>query len=269
MVWFGPFHLIKEVNMTTDNEKPRVLLVGESWISYSSHLKGFNLFPTAFYEEGLAPLAAAMEGFADLAHMPSHLAAAAFPFALADLQTYQVVLFSDVGSDTLLLHPDTFLHSQVRPNRLRLVQEYVERGGGFGMLGGYMSFGGYEGKAHYHATPIEEILPVEIAPYDDRVETPEGIQPSIVNAEHAILRDIAGPWPRLLGYNRLMAKPGSQILLQYKEDPFLVANDYGSGRTVAYASDVSPHWGSEEFVNWTHYTRFWRQLVSWLARVEV
>jgi uncharacterized membrane protein len=267
MVWPGHFQLSEEENLVTHKEL-KVLLVGESWISYASHVKGFNLFPTAFYEEGAAPLAGVLEGFADLTHMPSHRAATDFPFTLEELQQYQVVLFSDIGSDTLNLHPDTFLRSKFLPNRLRLVLEYVEKGGGFGMLGGYMSFGGYEGKAHYHDSPIEEILPVHVAPYDDRMETPEGIRPSIVDPNHPILQGISEPWPRLLGYNRLAAKDGVQILMSHAGHPFLAATTYGSGRTIAYASDIAPHWGSEEFVQWAHYARFWRQLVTWLGNME-
>ncbi len=246
-----------------------VLLVGESWVSLGTHVKGFNNFPTAYYEEGLAPLANALNGFAQLTHLPSHLAAVNFPFVLSDLLPYRVILFSDVGSDTLLLHPDTFLRSQARPNRLHLVQQYVEQGGGFAMIGGYMSFGGFEGKAHYHATAIEEILPVEIGPYDDRVETPEGICPVMATADHPILKGVESPWPLLLGYNRLKAKANGQVLLKHGPDPILVVGNYASGRTAAYASDVSPHWGSQEFVDWSHYPRFWQQLVIWLAGIEM
>lgn len=251
--------------MADANSKLSVLLAGESWVSLGMHVKGFNNFPTAYYEEGLAPLAHALEGFARLTHLPSHLAATQFPSTLSELRQFDVVLFSDIGSDTLLLHPDTFLRSQYRPNRLALVHEFVQQGGGFAMLGGYMSFGGFEGKAHYHGTAIEEILPVEIFPYDDRVETPEGIRPVATGEAHPILHGIQDPWPRLLGYNRLGAKPEGLVLLTYGNDPMLVVQEYGRGRTAAFASDVSPHWGSQEFVDWKHYAAFWQQLVAWLA----
>ena len=42
------------------------------------------------------------------------------------------------------------------------------------MIGGYYSFQGINGGARYHRTPVEEVLPVECLPYDDRVEVPEG-----------------------------------------------------------------------------------------------
>jgi uncharacterized membrane protein len=67
------------------------------------------------------------------------------------------------------------------PNRRRALAEYVHGGGGLAMAGGYYSFGGIYGAAHYHRTSVEEVLPVEIAPHDDRVEVPEGFSPKVVN----------------------------------------------------------------------------------------
>lgn len=243
----------------------RVLLVGESWITFGSHIKGFNFFPTAAYEEGCAPLLKALDGFAQLTHLPGHLAPVHFPDKVSELQQYQVILFSDIGSDSFLLHPETLTGASLRPNRLRLVGDYVAQGGGFAMIGGYMSFAGFEGKAHYAVTPLAKILPVEISLYDDRIETPEGISPEMVQPDHPVLRGITPPWPPLLGYNRFRAKLTGTTLMQFEDDPFLVVGVHGQGRVAAYASDVSPHWGSPQFVGWQHYQTFWRQLVAWLA----
>src|ERR1700722_125326 len=55
------------------------------------------------------------------------------------------------------------------------------------------SFAGIEGKARYHATPVEDALPVLIAPMDDRVERPAGVLPDVVAARHPVLRDVPGP----------------------------------------------------------------------------
>jgi uncharacterized membrane protein len=41
----------------------------------------------------------------------------------------------------------------------------------------------------------------------------------------------------------------------------------GAGRTLAFASDCAPHWGSPEFVAWEGYGPFWRRAVHWLARL--
>lgn len=243
----------------------RVLLAGESWISYGIHIKGFGAYTTGTYEEGVGPLAHALEGFAELVYIPNHQAISGFPDTAEELAAFDVVLFSDIGADTLLLHPDTLLRSIVRPNRLRAVQEFVAQRGGFGMIGGYMSFAGYEGKANYRNTPIAEILPVMIEAGDDRIEIPEGFNPEVVDAVHPILQGIPGEWPVLLGYNRFAVKSNAQVLMRYGDDPFLVVGTYGKGRTLAYASDCSPHWGSPQFVKWEYYIPFWRQMIKWLA----
>src|SRR5205814_9884477 len=104
---------------------------------------------------GGAPLAAALERFAELRYLRNHEAATQLPDRPEDLAAYDVILFSDVGADTLLLHPET-LQSKIRPNRLRSVEQYVARGGGFAMIGGWMSFGGFAGHGRYHRTAIEE-----------------------------------------------------------------------------------------------------------------
>src|SRR3972149_1052767 len=107
----------------TMNTKAKVLLVGESWISLGTHIKGFNEFPTGFYEEGHYALTAALGEEFNVEHMPSHRAATEFPESMEALSKYRVIRFSDIGADTLLLHPDTFLRFVQRSNRLRLVRD--------------------------------------------------------------------------------------------------------------------------------------------------
>lgn len=248
-------------------EKPKILLAGESWVSTGTHVKGFNDFFTSFYEEGRKALSEALSSEFVVEHLPSHLASTQFQERVEDLAQYAVILFSDIGSDTLLLHPDVFVRGEPRPNRLKLVKEYVLGGGGFGMIGGYMSFSGMGGRAKYHRTPIEEILPVDVLPYDDRVETPEGFSPTVVDGQHPILSRAGGTWPILLGYNRISAKQDAQVLLEHDNDPILAVRSIGKGRSMAFATDCAPHWGSPKFLAWDHYADFWLSAMRWLANV--
>jgi uncharacterized membrane protein len=242
-----------------------VLLAGESWVSYSIHQKGFNSFSTGVYEEGSEPLERALEKKGvSVTCIRAHSAARDFPQSLAGLQKYDVVALSDIGSDTLLLHPDTFAGSKPTPDRLDLIRQYVEKGGGFIMIGGYLSFQGYGGAAHYRFTPVEEVLPVELYDCDDRVECPSGFTPRVA-AEHEITRGLPKAWPPLLGYNKV--KPRGTVLVRTgRGDPLLAVGEYGTGRTAAFTSDCSPHWAPPEFVNWEHYGAFWFRLMSWLAK---
>ena len=126
--------------------------------------------------------------------------------AITNIGKYDVVLLSDIGSNTMLLHPDTSRFCKRTVNTLKLIKEYVENGGGFGMIGGYMTFQGMEAKGKYKDTYIEEILPVNLLNYDDRTEVPEGADLKINPDSHVILNGLPEEWPYILGYNRLIDK---------------------------------------------------------------
>jgi uncharacterized membrane protein len=49
---------------------------------------------------------------------------------MEDLQQYDVIALSDLGANTLLLHPDTWVGGKSTPNRLKLLAEWVRNGGG-------------------------------------------------------------------------------------------------------------------------------------------
>ena len=158
------------------DKRYNILLAGESWVTTATHIKGFDQFPTVTFHLGAEPLVEALKGSDfDLRYMPGHEAQRDFPQTPEGLAAYDAVILSDIGANTLLLHPDTWIASKRTPNRLRSLKTYVERGGGLLMVGGYYSFQGINGGARYHGTPVEEVLPVEILPYDDRIEVPEGI----------------------------------------------------------------------------------------------
>lgn len=254
--------------MTTDRRQ--VLLAGETWLSYGIHQKGFSAYTTGAYEVGSDDFVAELRGKGwNVDHIPNHLATEDFPRTVATLRAYDVVVLSDIGADTLLLHPDTFVHGKRTPNRLALIEEWVHAGGSFLMVGGYMSFAGFEGKGRYHATAAERCLPVTVRGYDDRAERPEGVVPTVEQPDHPVLRGLPAEWPYFLGYNRVTAKPDATVLLSVEEDPFLVVADRGEGRSAAFASDCSPHWGSPAFMAWQGYAQLWDQLLRWLTREGV
>lgn len=244
----------------------RVLLAGETWLTYGIHQKGFSAYTTGGYEVGSDEFVAALtaQGW-EVEHVPNHLATEVFPTTVEALAEYDVVILSDIGADTLLLHPDSFVRGERTPNRLAVIDEWVRGGGGLLMVGGYMSFAGFEAKGRYHATPVEDCLPVKIHGYDDRAERPEGVHPRVRISEHPVLTGLPESWPYFLGYNRLTAKPDSSVLLAVEDDPFLVVWERGKGRSAAFASDCSPHWGSPDFMAWSAYGEFWNQLLGWLA----
>src|ERR1700722_20229220 len=132
----------------------KVLLVGESWVSTSTHLKGFDFFSSTYYATGGDFLIAALGSAGiQVVHQPSHEAAKLFPFELSKLREDDVVILSDIGAYTILLPPEVFLKAKRFPNRPDVVKEYVSQCGGLVMACGYLSFQGIYGSARYHRTP--------------------------------------------------------------------------------------------------------------------
>ncbi|HHT65271.1 MAG: glutamine amidotransferase [Caldicoprobacterales bacterium] len=244
----------------------KVLLAGESWIAHTTHVKGMDSFHTSTYGESGKWLIEALEadGF-EVTYMPSHLALTKFPFTMEELQKFDAVILSDIGSNTLLLNDDVFIKCQTVPDRLELIRDYVEQGGGFCMIGGYMSFTGIEGKARYNQTPIKDILPVEMLDFDDRCETCSGVIPVIEDSGSPVLRGVEEPWPSFLGYNKTIRREDADVVATVNGDPLIALREYGKGRTAVFTSDCAPHWGTMEFVNWKHYQTFWANLVRYIC----
>ena len=250
--------------MSVTDAALRVLVVGESWIKHTVHLKGFDQFHTTEYEEGASVFLASLDasGFA-VTYIRAHEISSRFPTTREALEGFDVVVLSDVGANSFLLTDETFLRSERTVNRLALLADYVEAGGGLVMIGGYMSFSGIDGRARFGMSPLRRVLPVEMLPYDDRVEMPEGLEASFDAPDHEVLGGTPAEWPHLLGYNQLVAKPDATVVARHGEDPLLVVGQAGAGRAVAFAPDLAPHWAPPEFLHWPHYARLWASVLSW------
>jgi uncharacterized membrane protein len=188
-----------------------------------------------------------------------------FPAAVGELLDYKAVILSDIGANSILLAPQTFEQSRPSPDRLAAVERYVHDGGGLLMIGGYLSFAGIEGKARYHGTPVEAALPVLISSVDDRAERPQGAVPEPVAMDHPVLRGVPGPWPAVLGYNRVTAREGAEVLVRCGADPLVACTRYHRGRSAVFTSDCAPHWAPPEFLDWPGYQVLWPNLIRWLA----
>jgi len=244
----------------------KILIVGETVYKIHTHFKGFASYETGYATLGLDSFISRFTGTGlDISFMPNHEASLRFPMSVEAMQAYDLIVVSDAPADAFLVHPDT-LGGKLLANWLKLVGDYVRTGGGFAMIGGWMSFGGFHGKAHYAYSPIAELLPVRIAPHDDRMETPEGVYPSLV-AEHPILAGLPRDWPDFLGYNKVEQRGGT-LLAEFPDtrDPLLIVDEVGKGRVGVFTSDILPHWGSPRFTEWTGYVPFWEQFFRWLAR---
>jgi len=97
------------------------------------------------------------------------------PSTQDQLSEYAAVVISDAPGASL-------------SDRMALLKEYVEKGGCLGMIGGWWSFTGSKG--NYKGTPVEEVLPVNCLPEDDRIND-SNVNIFICNqSKHSIFLDI-------------------------------------------------------------------------------
>jgi uncharacterized membrane protein len=248
----------------------KVLFAGEAIYTLETIYKGRNSFSMGrYFEHGEYFTKALEDDGIDYDYCPTHKVAEEFPWTLEEMKEYDVIVVSDVGSDTFLISQRT-MEGEKTPNRLKLLEQYVAEGGGFLMWGGYLSFTGFHGKAFYKRTPIEKLLPVDLMETDDRVEVPEGFLPAILEKDHPILTGIPDKWEGwFLSYNRLISKDGATVIAaieEYDNDPFLVVWDYGKGRSLASAVDCAHHGAAPPFLNWEYTGKMYANMVRWCAK---
>jgi uncharacterized membrane protein len=252
------------------NAMARVLLVGESWFVHAIHQKGFDTFTTSEYEEGGAEFVAALQAAGHtVERIPAHLVPTHFPSTAEEIAARaDVVVISDVGSNTFLLSRETFHDSTVVPSRIDALRDFALAGGGVLMIGGYMTFSGIDAKARWGRSSLAPVLPVDVLDRDDRVEEPSGIFPRST-ADHPVTAGLDTQWPTLLGYNQIVARTTGEVLATVGNDPLLVVSRADAGRTAAFASDLATHWATPEFLAWPGYARLFDRLVRWLATEEL
>lgn len=241
----------------------RILLAGESWVSQTTHYKGFDSFSSVVFERGADAFiaAAAREGL-QVEQLYAHDVPERFPSTLEELAGYDAVILSDIGANSFLLPPVTWLGGRPAPNRLQLLAEYVRGGGGLMMAGGYLSFQGFQARANFARTPIVDVLPVTMLDFDDRVEAPQGVRPKAVGPLAAALDETV---PDLLGYNRVLAKPDAVVHATVDADVLIASLEVGRGRSLVWTSDIGPHWCPTPFLEWPGFTALVGALLRWVA----
>ena len=171
---------------------------------------------------------------------------------------------------------------------IRALRSWVtDRQGALLVTGGYHSFGP-EG---FGRSDLKEILPVEFsASANPQIEQPFQLKITEVGRDSTIfhltgdrIRDAAffQALPPLAGCSRIAGvKPGAQVLAVdpavtaadgSQGLPVLIVQQVGSGRTMVLAVDTTWRWRTVVggFTgDTTFYTRFWGQIVRWLAGID-
>jgi len=237
----------------------RVLIAGESWMTHSIHVKGFDSFTTARTRR-VGPLRKALEATGHPVtylrttgpRTSSHYRRRIRRLRRRDPERHRGEHLAAAGSDLLRLE--------------RTATARCSCGTSCGLVGavdgGRLShFPGIEGKADTRH-PVEEVLPVILQSADDRVESPEGScrrswrRPT----QSCSSCQLAHSWatPRA-------AQAGAQLLAKMGQDPFIAVMECGKGRSAIFASDCGPHWGHRRSSP-GRLSALWDRLVRWLGR---
>jgi uncharacterized membrane protein len=184
---------------------------------------------------------------------------------------------------------DVYILGSVRanvftPDELKSLAEAVNRGAGLLMTGGTHSFG----PGGYALTPLRDVLPVVTLPTETQTgeqpdpslhfDEPLAMIPTAQGLSHFVMRlesadknrELWKSLPALNGGNKFNAlKAGAIVLAEAPTKPpipLLVAQDYGKGRTMAFAADSTWLW----YLGGQHeaHQRFWQQVVLWLAHKD-
>lgn len=247
---------------------PRVLLAGESWTVHEIHQKGFDTFTSTSFDTGAdAFIGAAADQGIVVEQMYGHDIPARFPRTVEALSDYDVIIISDIGANSFLLTPETWKQGLPSENSLRALVEWTKRGGGLMMAGGYLSFQGINATANFARTPLADVLPVNMLLCDDRVEAPEGAEVAVRDDSHPLAPLIVGA-PQLLGYNEVTSVADAQVVATVGDDVLLATREVDRGRTLAWTSDIGPHWCPQPFLDWQGFSPLVGGMLNWLAGEE-
>jgi uncharacterized membrane protein len=185
---------------------------------------------------------------------------------------YDVIILGDVSARRL---------AGGHPEALAEIERLVSKGTGLLLMGGYETFANGDWKD----TPLERLLPVDLD-LGGQVDQPVSMRPTEDGLRHSgkfVLRladndaDSTQLWkrlPQLEGMTKLGTPKRSAVVLAESDKglPMLVAQTFGEGRVLAFAADTTWQWqrlgqpDSNDGV--AAHSRFWRQLVIWLAHQE-
>ena len=144
----------------------KLLLVGESWVSAATHYKGFDQFGSVTFHLGAEPFVTALEA----SGFDAHLHAGARGGGELPLRRWRASPPTTRSSCPIsapircCCRPTSGSIRKTVPNRLKLIRDYVEEGGGLLMAGGYFSLPGHRRQGPLAPHAVEDTLPVTCLP---------------------------------------------------------------------------------------------------------
>ena len=176
--------------------------------------------------------------------------------------------FPDTAEDLLANHVFVICNINAKaftPSQQRLLQSFVQNGGGVLFLGGRFAFG-----SQWTNTPLAELAPVSFVTQGfDLTNVEKGLTmaagPDRLGEKPATLH-----WeqaPRVFWYHDVKPKAGTQVTVVAEGHPLLISGTYGKGRVALFAGSVmgDPPAGSLAFWAWDDWPRLMAETVVWLS----
>ena len=130
-----------------------------------------------------------------------------------------------------------------------------------------------------YSESVSKSVTVETRSFDTRFELAEHLHTRFEAAQFQPERSDAGLWAWIACFffneicptSRGIQQPGSAPRWIPQSSDWrryyrhLVAGPYGAGRSVAWTSDLSPHWLPQSFVDWPGYKALWRGILGWVT----
>lgn len=194
----------------------------------------------------------------------------------ARLEWATTIIFGDVETQSLHLNPSFFkdqFGSQcvTFPDRFDILKDWIKAGGHFHMNGGWFSYSGHQGyggwgRSRWQKDTDEQVLPVECIEGDDLIESTASFEVRVTDPGHHAVQGVN--WssvPPILGFNETRPSPGGNVIVEIRNGtrwyPLLAERQIGRGRSTAWTTSASPHWGVN-FMKWDLYDHFLKQLFS-------
>ena len=162
--------------------------------------------------------------------------------------------------------------SDFTPGQLEMIREMVRKyGKGLCMIGGSRSFG----RGGWDKTPLADVLGVNLAASAGQIDRDVQVVPTPAGLTHGLMnigdtgQDVAACWKQLAplpGCNKLGGvKDAAEVLAATPAgDPLIVAQNYGGGRSLAIAFDMTWLWVTARDTGDLQ-RRFWRQVAMYLC----
>lgn len=156
----------------------------------------------------------------NVVHNPAHEASSDFPTTMEGLNKTNVIIFSDIETNTLLLHPDVWLRVDRVINRIKLHAEWAKKGGGLIMIRGYLPFEDIDGRVRWYKTEIE--VPFQLPAFPPITELIFLKVARLSSKQKCIpfLTEIGREWPYLSRVNEVIVNQteGTVLVLSLPED---------------------------------------------------